>query len=123
HSEKWRTAGIRAGWPSGWEWLWFDVRIVPLGMAVMARRKQWIYGALGCVTLMVCTSFSGALNEVGRQAIVFNVRRNLAIGLVDRGHAWLYTDLPSIDDRTVHYSVLPALEVHAPVDAIHFIAY
>jgi len=123
HIEQWPMASIRGIWPTWWESLLFYVLIVTIAMAVMARRKQWIYGALGCVTLMVCTSFSGALNEVGRQAIVFNVRRNLAIGLVDRGHAWLYTDLPSIDDRTVHYSVLPALEVHAPVDAIHFIAY
>ena len=122
HIEQWPMASIRGIWPTGWELLLFYALMVAVAMAILGRRKQWIYGVLGCVTLLVCTSFSGVFNDAGQQAIVFNVRRSLAIGLVDRGHAWLYTDLPSIDDRTIGYSVLPALETHVPVDAIHFIA-
>ncbi len=120
--EQWPMAsirGIRAAW---WESLLVYALMTAVAMAIMVPRKQWVYGALVCISLLVGASFFGMLNDAGRQAIVFNVRRNLAIGLVDGEEAWLYTDLPSIDDRTIGYSVLPALEPHAPVDGIHFIA-
>src|SRR3546814_16766704 len=91
-------------------------------MAITERRKQWVYGALGCVTLLVCASFSAGLSDGGPKAIVFNVRRTLAIGLVDGHETWLYTYLPSIDDRTIGYYVLPSLEAPAPVETIHFMS-
>src|SRR5690606_33802770 len=50
-------------------------------------------------------------------------RRNLAIGFVEQGQAWLYTDLPSMDDRTIGYSVRPALEARAAANQIHFMAH
>lgn len=112
--------GISATW---WESLLVYTLIVAIVMAVMARHKQWVYGALGCITLLVCTSFFNAFPDTGRQAIVFNAGRNLAIGLVRQNEVWLYTDLPSIDDRTIGYSVLPALEAYAPAETIRFIAH
>ncbi|MEC3881366.1 ComEC/Rec2 family competence protein [Parapedobacter sp. 10938] len=118
--EQWPMASIRGIWTTWWESLLVYMLITVVAMAIMVRRKQWVYGALVCVAFLVCTSFFAALSNTGPQVIVFNVRRNLAIGLVDRGEAWLYTNLSSIDDRSIGYSVLPALEAHASVDDIHF---
>ncbi len=123
YMEQLPMASIRGIWVTWWESLLVYLLIVSMAMAIMVRHKHWFYGALVSVTLLVCASFPIVFNDAGRQAIVFNVRRNLAIGLVNQKHAWLYTDLPSIDDRTIGYSVLPALEAHASIDAIHFMAY
>lgn len=118
--EQWPMASIRGIWATQWESVLVYALIVAIAMAITARRKQWVYGAFGCIALLVCTSFSAGLGQTSPQAIVFNVHRNLAIGLVDREEAWVYTDLPSIDDGTMGYSVLPALEAYAPREAIHF---
>lgn len=123
YMEQWPMASIRGIWPTWWELLMVYVLVIAMAMAIMVRRKQWFYGALACVTLLVCTSFPAALNDGGHQAIVFNVRRDLAIGLVDREQAWLYTNLPAIDDRTIGYSVMPTLEAHAPIGDIQFMAH
>src|SRR3546814_853740 len=104
HIEQWPMASIRGLSATWWESLLVYVLIVAIAMAITERRKQWVYGALGCVTLLVCASFSAGLSDGGPKAIVFNVRRNLAIGLVDGNETWLYTNLPSIDDRTIGYS-------------------
>ncbi len=119
--EQWPMASIRGIWATWWESLLVYVLIWTIATAIMARRKPWVYGALGCVTLLVCTSFSAAFSDVGPRIIVFNVRHNLAVGLVNREEAWLYTNLPSMDDRTIGYAVLPALEAHAPTETIHFV--
>ncbi len=118
--EQWPMASIGGIWPAKWESLLVYVLIVSVAMAIMSKRKQWVYGALGCVTISVCTSFSAAFTNTAPQAIIFNVGRNLAIGLVGREEAWVYTNLPAIDDRTMEYSVLPALESRVPVANIHF---
>lgn len=121
--EQWPMASIRGIWVTWWESLLVYTLIVAIAMAMMARHKLWAYGALGCVALLVCTSFSAALNDTDQQTFIFNVRRNLAIGLVHQQRVWLYTDLPSIDDRTIGYSVLPALEAHAPAETICLIEH
>jgi len=120
--EQWPMASIRGIWATWWESLLVYVLIVAIAMAIIVRHKPWVYGALGCIILLVCASVFFTFTDDGRQTIVFNVRRNLAIGLMEQGRAWLYTDLPSIDDRTIGYSVLPTLEACVPVGAIHFMA-
>ena len=117
--EQWPMAIIRGIWPTWWESLLLYALIVAITMTIILQHKRWVYGVLGCVTLLICTSFSGTLHDNRQQTFIFNVRRNLAVGYIADGQAWLYTDLPSIDDRTLGYSVLPALEAKA--DAVHFI--
>lgn len=112
--------GIRVTW---WESLLVYVLIVAIAMAVMVRHKRWVYGGLVCAALLVCTSLFNTFHGIDRQTIIFNVRRNLAVGLVAQRNAWLYTTFPSVDDRTVGYSVLPALETYAPLKNIRFIPH
>ncbi|WP_262249246.1 ComEC/Rec2 family competence protein [Parapedobacter soli] len=121
--EQWPMASVRGIWITWWETVLMYIFIVAVAMAVLVRRKQWVYSVLACTALLVCTSFSAVLRKSERKVIIFNVRRNLAIGLMDAGSAWLYTDLPAIDDRTISYSVLPALEAQVPLKAIHFLAH
>ena len=120
--EQWPMASIRGIWISWWEWLLFYGVVVAIAFAIVARHRQWMYAAVGCATVIVCSSFLGRVTQDDRQVIVFNVRRNLAIGFIDRDRAWLYTNLPSLDDRTVGYSVRPALEAYVPEYRIRFMA-
>jgi len=118
--ERLPMASLRGIWLAWWEPMLVYVLIVAVAMAVAARKKRWVYAALGCATLLVCSSLSAVFEGVNRQGIiVFNVRRDMVIGLIGEKEAWLYTNLPSMDDRTIGYSVLPIMERHVPIDAIH----
>ncbi|MGV3764217.1 ComEC/Rec2 family competence protein [Parapedobacter sp.] len=121
--EQWPMASIQGIWLTWWESTLVYVLIVAVAMAMMARSRRWAYGVMGCATLLVGASFLQTFSDAGPRAIVFNVRRNLAVGFVNREEAWLYTDLPSIDDRTIGYSVLPALEAHASKDDIRVVVH
>src|SRR5690606_26849181 len=121
--EQWPMASIQGIWVTWWESLLFYALVVVIALAVMVPHKRWVYGALGCVALMVCGAFSKGMADRGREAIVFNVRRNLGTGFVEQGQAWLYTALPSMDDRTIGYSVRPALEARAAANQNHFMAH
>jgi len=117
-------ASIRGIWVTWWEDLLIYILMATVVIAVVVRHKRWVYGALGCVALLVYSSFSAALYNNNRQEIVvFNVRRHIAIGLIGGKEVWLYSDLASIDDRTISYSVLPKLGARVPEEAIHFISH
>ena len=115
-------ANISGIWMAWWEYfiIYFLMLAVPL--AVMMRSKRLVYGTLGGIVLLVCASFSATVQKQHQQeVIIFNVRRDMAIGFINHGQAWLYSNLPSLDDRTIRYSVLPKMEMHTPVNGIHFI--
>ncbi|WP_188505704.1 ComEC/Rec2 family competence protein [Parapedobacter pyrenivorans] len=115
-------ASIGGIWLTWWQDALIYILIVMAVISLAARKKYGVYAVLGCTTLLVCSSFSTTLQSDDRQEIVlFNVRRNLAIGLVDERKVWLYSNLASVDDRTIRYSVLPKLEAHVPIENIHFI--
>jgi len=120
--ERLPMASVRGIWMTWWEELSVYTLLLAIPLAFATRGKGWVYGALGCVTLLVCSSFLSVLQRVGEQQVVlFNVRRNMAIGLIGDREAWLYSDLSSMDDRTVGYAVLPALEANVPAGAIRFV--
>ncbi len=116
-------ASISGIWMAWWEYfiIYFLMLAVPL--AVMMRSKRLVYGTMGCITLLVCASFSATVQKLHRQeVIIFNVRREIAIGYINQRQTWLYSNLPSLDDRTIRYSALPKMEMHTPVNTIRFIS-
>src|SRR3546814_2396380 len=59
--EQWPMASIRGLSPTWRESLLDSVLVVAIVMSISDRRKPWVYGALGGVTLLVCASFSVVL--------------------------------------------------------------
>lgn len=106
-------ANLRGVWLASWEYIALYVLMLSLVFALLSKRKGLVYLSLTCLSLLLFSSFwamNGKVTE--RQAVIYNVRGNLAIGIVDRGNVVLYTNLQSLDDRTLQYSVVPHLEYY-----------
>lgn len=117
-------ASIGGIWIALWDGLLIYLLMVTASLAWIMRNKRWAYGTLGCIVLLVFSSFSSTMQLHNRKEIViFNVRRNLAIGLIGEKEAWIYSDLATVDNRTIGYSVLPMLESRVPAETIHFIPH
>lgn len=121
--EQWPMAsvvGIRMAW---WENLLIYMLVIAMGLAFFQQRKQLVYGILGCVAILVASSFLKETAKINQQkAIFFNIRNNMAIGLIERRRAWIYSDLPDASDNTIRYAVMPVLETSVPADNIHFVS-
>lgn len=121
--EQFPKASIAGLWPSWWDEVLIYWLMVALTIAFVKRRKCWFYGALMCSALLICSSTVATVQRLySEELIVFNVRRNLAVGFHKGGKTWVYTDLPSPEDRTYRYSVLPGLEQRMLTDSIQFIS-
>ncbi|MFC3197959.1 ComEC/Rec2 family competence protein [Parapedobacter deserti] len=117
-------ANIGGLWMAWWQTLLVYLFILAVLLAWVMRSKRWVYGAFGCVAIWVCSSFLSITRHANSaKAIIFNIRHNLAIGLIQDRKVWLYTNLASADDPTIGYSVLPTLASHAAFDTINFIPY
>ncbi len=115
-------ASITGLWVTGWETAVIYLLMISMALAWLRRSRLWAYGAVGCVALLVLASFSRSIARVTEsQIVLFNVRREVAIGFIHRGQAWVYSGLASQEDRTFRYSVTPWLERYASEDRIHFI--
>jgi len=115
-------ATIRGICLTGWDCLLIYMCLFAGAMAAVNRSKQWFYAAFMFVCMLVVFSFIANFQKLNRhEAIIFNVRQKLSIGLMDGGEAWVYSDLGSLDDRTMRYAVLPELEAYTSADKIHFV--
>lgn len=117
-------ASIGGIWVAWWEYVIIYFLMLAIPLAVMMRSKRLVYTTIACVTLLVYTSFSTAVQSQYReQVIIFNVRRDIAIGYINQRKAWLYSNLPSLENRTIRYSALPKMEMHTPTGDIRFIPH
>ena len=117
-------ATLRGIWMDGWDNLWSYLLIVSVTCAFVNRSKFWFYGLLTVVTVWVCM---GSVEDyfIDRhpdEVIVFNVKRDVAIGMIHNGEAWVYSNLESLDDPTLRYSVVPGLEQRVQADRIHWVS-
>lgn len=120
--EQWPLAHISGIWVTWWESILIYLGIVAFTLAVARRNKYWLYSTLaGALLLGVSYSIQEYRKAYRHELVVFNVGRNMALGLIGPTDAWLYTSLPSIDHRTIQYSVMPKLEADVPVRRIHFL--
>ncbi|MGK6350999.1 ComEC/Rec2 family competence protein [Parapedobacter sp. DT-150] len=116
-------ASIQGIYLTWWQSLLIYLMAVAVTLALTTQRKRWVYGSLTVISLLVFASFVTAIQRIGhREVIIFNVRRALAIGFIADGEAWVYSNLDSLDDRTIRYAVRPKLEASVPLDAIHFVS-
>lgn len=51
------------------------------------------------------------------QLIIFNMRKNLAIGLIHQYKAFIYSDL-DISDKSIQYSVIPSVEANTDISKL-----
>ncbi len=93
-----------------------------VSLAWTNRSKRWTYVALVSLAIGALWSFAVSVQSVRSEIIIFNVRGNMAIGLIADGEAWVYSDLGTMDNQTFRYAVLPGLETHVPANRIHLIA-
>ncbi|WP_257669880.1 ComEC/Rec2 family competence protein [Parapedobacter tibetensis] len=122
HIEHLPMASINGIWLDWWEEILAYGLILTITLATVMRNKGLVYGTLGCSALLILSSFSGAFRRLNQQEVViFNIRRDMAVGFISRKQAWIYSSRPSMDDRTIQYSVLPKLEASVPASDIHFI--
>ncbi|SEK92523.1 ComEC/Rec2 family competence protein [Parapedobacter koreensis] len=116
-------ASIHGIWMTWWQNLLIYSLILAAVFALSMRSKRWAYCALVCGAFLLVSSFSANVRALGQEEVVFfNTRREVAVGLISKGKGWIYSSLPSVDDQTIRYSVLPKLEAHVPTSAIRFIA-
>lgn len=116
------AATVNGIWMDSWDCLMIYMLMGFFAIGFQYRSKVCIYAGLFLMALFPIRSVISRY-RLGPQKtyIVFNVGRNLAMGLIGRGEAWLYSNAYSLEDRWVRYSVTPRLEQSAPADRIHFI--
>lgn len=115
-------ASIRGIWMTWWQSLLIYFSLLTAVLAFVMRSKRLVYGMLACCLLLAFSAFSAIIQgSHGREVTIFNVGRDIVIGLVSKGEAWIYSDRPAMDDRTIRYSALPKLEAHVPMPAIGFV--
>lgn len=120
--EQWPMARISGIWTTWWESVLVYLVLIALVLAFSRQEKRLLYGALAGLLLLGFSSFLKECANINRhQVVVFNVGRHLALGLIGAGEAWIYSDLPASDHRTIQYRVMPALESSVPAGRIHFI--
>lgn len=122
YMERLPLASVKGLWATGWETIVLYVLMIAVAMALLRRSKRWVYGVFGCVALLVFSSFFTSMNRLtATHVTLFNVRKEVAIGFVHGGRAWVYSSLASMDDRTFRYAVMPGLEQHVSEERIRFI--
>jgi len=122
HIEQLPMATLRGIWISAWDNFLIYVLLFSGAWALIYRSKPWCYGAFAALLLWGCTSFIEGMNgERPDELIIFNVKQDVAIGMIRNGEAWVYSNLASLDDRTLQYAVLPGLERKVPADRIHWV--
>jgi len=115
-------ATVRGIWIGVWDSLLIYLLFFSITLMMVNRSKSWFYGTLIAIALMVCTStITGFQRQSQREIIVFNVKRDIAVGLIGNGDAWIYSNLGSLDNRTIQYRVLPGLERRVSTDRIHLV--
>lgn len=120
--EHWPMASIAGIWTTWWENFFIYVLLIMTSLAFFRRSKGMVYGVLGCVAVLVISSFVKERTKIiQKKVIIFNVRNNMAIGIIERQRAWIYSDLPSITDNSIQYAVMPKLEASVPLRNIRFI--
>lgn len=120
--ERLPLASLRGVWLVSWEFIALYVLMLSAVFALSYKRKSLIYVAATCFSLLLVSSFWATTRKVvGRQAVIYNLRRNLAVGIMDNGKVVLYSNLPSLDDRVIEYSVAPHLEYHTSLDHVDFV--
>lgn len=116
-------ATLRGIWIDMWDSLVIYLLIFSITLAMVNRSKPWFYSMLAAIAVLLCTSsVRGFQKHYDRGIIIFNVKRDVAIGLISDGEAWVYSNLVSLDNRTIRYAVLPGLESSVPADRIHFVS-
>lgn len=115
-------SSMRGVWLDSWEYVVMYALMLAIVFAVLQKSKRLVYATCLCLLMLFSSSFvANTRKSVEKQLVIYNVRGNLAIGLMHRGKVLLYTNLPSIDDRTIQYSVMPHLEYYASADQIAFV--
>lgn len=110
-------------WISGWACLLIYMLIFAVTLAFINRSKIWFYSALVITCTLLCASvISGIRTRYRSGIIIFNVRQDIAIGLINHGKAWIYSNLISLDNRTIRYAVLPGLESLVPPDQVYMLS-
>lgn len=120
--EQWPMARISGIWTTWWESILIYLALIALVLAFSTRGKRLVYGALVCTLLLASSAFLKVRSRANRhQVVVFNVGHHLALGLIGSTNAWIYSNLPAADHRTIQYRVMPALASSVPAGRIHFI--
>lgn len=108
-------------WLTEWDCLLIYLLFFSVALAWVHRSKFWFYNAgLVIFILLVASSVTRIRTCYHREIIIFNVKQDVAIGLISKGKAWIYSNLVSLDNRTIGYAVLPGLESLVPPDQIYF---
>lgn len=115
-------SNVRGVWLESWEYVVMYGLMLAVVFAAIQKRKSLVYVACGCLLVLCMSSFVSNNRKVfARQLVIYNVRTHFAMGLMHGGEVLLYTSLPSLDDRTVQYSVMPHLEYYKDPSRIVFV--
>lgn len=116
-------AVLQGIWIDVWGCVWVYALLLSVTYAFVNRSKPWFYSMLAVVTVLTCTASVAAFRgQAPDQMIIFNVRRQMAIGMISNGEAWVYSNLTAFDNPTIHYAVLPGMERLVPRDRIHLVS-
>lgn len=122
HIEQLPMSSVRGVWLESWEFVVMYGLMLAVAFAGIRKRKNLVYVACACLVLLSSSSFVSNNQKVfARQLVIYNVRTHFAIGIMHRGKVILYSSLPSLDDRTIQYSVMPHLEYYTALSRIDFV--
>jgi len=120
--EAWPLSTIKGVWLNNYEYTFLYLLLLWIIFTFKYRHKKLFYGMLGgLLGLGIMLNTHLWYRHASQQFLIFNVHRQLAIAMLDGNKPIVYADAVSMDDLTLQYSVMPAIEALSDIGHLSFI--
>ncbi|WP_166670682.1 ComEC/Rec2 family competence protein [Olivibacter sp. XZL3] len=121
--EQWPLATVKAVWLSSYECILLYVFMITLVLAFQFAWRPMLYASIASLLILgLAVNLTWWTKYRSRNLIVFNVRNNMAIGLIDGLKPILYSNADSAGQPFLAYAVLPALEAYSSINHLSFVS-
>lgn len=120
--ESWPKAAIGDIWITPSQYLLTYLFVILLVLSFQYGYKKILYAAIICLLLLGSIfNFKRWCVYEREQLIVFNMRKELAIGIVKRGKAIVYSNVPFAEDIGFQYAVMPTVGAYVGMENCLFV--
>lgn len=109
---------------TGWQLLLFVGVLVLLFIAFNYRAKRYLFVGMSALLILVGSVYTQYFSYQRFRGIkLYNVRRELAVAIIDRGAVTLFSTLDSLSHPNLLYAVHPDLRQYARMENVDFISF
>lgn len=120
--EQWPFATVQSVWLTSYDYLMLYLIIISMVLAFQFSQRYLLYTSIfGILILGLMTNQQVWAKYNGRRLIIFNVRNQLAIGMMNRAKPIIYSSADSEREPFIRYAVIPALEAYSSIQYLSFI--